>query len=63
MAVTAAAAVCAYCLRRVRVRRDGNVQRHNRWLDNGPTRCSGSGRPPKPEPALKYPAGGKAGGR
>jgi len=49
MAVTAATAVCAYCLREVRVRADGTIQRHNRWVANGPARCSGSGRPPKAE--------------
>jgi hypothetical protein len=42
-------AVCAYCLREVRVRNDGRLERHDRWVAPGRlTRCSGSGQPPKP---------------
>jgi hypothetical protein len=43
-------AVCAYCLREIRVRNDGRLERHDRPLrrdDLYAQRCLGSGRPPK----------------
>jgi hypothetical protein len=54
MAVTAATAVCAYCLRAWKTRADGTLVAHFISLPVGrdgsvTRRCSGSGRPPKAE--------------